>query len=458
MGVMHGVRCVAIVMATACSVPSVIFTPPEDVPRDGGPPDGGDPDGRELDAGLPGGGTPDGGDGIPATARITISRGGAATGVVSAQGLEVSCTETCTETVAVGTSVTLVAMPGTGAVFGGWSVEGCAGSDVTCTVTVTQDLTISARFDVARFIVEVNVIGNGGRITSISEDAEDAEDVDCTGSCAVSVPYNTRLELFAAPTAGSAFARWGAACSNGGRCLLTITADTAVSATFTQSGRLFMINDRRDRLERLDPDTLAITDVGPLGITYGFGDCAWNPADSTLYVVDGRGALYRVNLQNGAATQVGVHGIDALFSLAYHPPNETLYGISGSNRTLYKISTIDGAATPVELTALTQLDGLAWDSRRTTMMVASRGTSSTLFSINVVTGVLSAPLVPADLSFHGLTYDPIIDRLWAVDIDGVFQFDPSDGFARTAMQITTPDVRNCIAFVPDAPISLARGP
>ena len=67
---------------------------------------------------------------------------------------------------------------------------------------------------------------------------------------------------------------------------------------------LVRINDVTRHLQQLDPDTLAVTNIGPLGVDSLFGDCAFNAGDGTLYMVDGRGVggLYRINVATGAAT------------------------------------------------------------------------------------------------------------------------------------------------------------
>src|SRR6185436_1593002 len=54
-----------------------------------------------------------------------------------------------------------------------------------------------------------------------------------------------------------------------------------------QAQTLVAINESNGHLERIDPNTLTVTDIGPLGVPYAFGDCMFNPADSTLYMIDG---------------------------------------------------------------------------------------------------------------------------------------------------------------------------
>lgn len=59
--------------------------------------------------------------------------------------------------------------------------------------------------------------------------------VTCNGTaCAVSYPEGTSVTLVATPNSTSTFTGWaGAGCSGAGGCVVTINADTAVTATFT---------------------------------------------------------------------------------------------------------------------------------------------------------------------------------------------------------------------------------
>ena len=509
---LHG----ALVLA-ACSVAPVTFTPDDHAPSDGGV---GFDTGEPIDAVIP-----DGRIAEPGMATITITRSGAATGSVSAAALGLSCGNTCSAAVPVGTTVTLQASPDTGALFGGWS-GGCTGGEPSCTVTVNADLAIGARFDLPPVTVTVMVRGNAGGLV-VSSPAG----VMCPSACTASFPAGTSITLTAMPAPGASFAGWTGACSDVGSCSITPTTDTSVTAafasndllvaragtgrgtvtsnpvgiacgtdcvqnyplgtevtltavaaadstfagwsgagctgtapckvtmnaaatvtaTFTIRGGLVTILEQGAVLQRLDPVSLAVTDIGPIGVTQSLGDCAWDPANATLYFVDGFAArsLYRLDLATGAATLVGLHTPTELLTLAYHPPTNQLYAVDYGDRNLYSIDPTTGASTLVGPTGAPQLlDGLAWDSRRNVMTAMIAGTGE-MYSINVATGAATrlTQVTPTGISNLGMTYDSVLDRFWGVDRNGsVFQLDPNNGFART--NIGSAGVRTCVAFIP----------
>jgi hypothetical protein len=377
---------------------------------------------------------------------LQVVRSGAGAGLVTSNVPGISCGTDCTESYDAHTVVTLTALSDGRSTFTGWSGGGCSGTG-TCAITMEAATTVTATFALRRFVLSVGLTGTGtGSVSS------NPAGISCGATCTASFDIDTVVTLSASPGAGSIFAGWSGACSGAGACQVVMTNSNAVTARFEPPGRgLFMINQNAGRLERMDPTTLVGTDVGPLGVPYSVGDCAWNPVDSTLYMVDGQGArgLYRVNLITGAASLVGTHNINGLFALAYHPPSDQLYAIANGTNNLYTISTATGAATLVGSAggAATQIEGLAWDSRRSRMTALSFASNS-FYAINLSTGAATPLQAPGLTTQLGMTYDQGRDRFLVADrVGAFFQFDPSNNFART-MLTTFSSGFTCIALVP----------
>jgi hypothetical protein len=392
----------------------------------------------------PGPGAPDAG--TPATATITVARDGAGDGSLAVQAVSILCGSSCTAIVPVGTTVTVTASVTSGSSLGGWSGGGCAGTAATCDVTVDTDVTITKRFEIAMPAIEVSLPGSGaGKVTSMPAG------MDCPGTCTMQLPYNTTVALVATPGAMSSFVGWAGACTGRGPCQVMMSQTRSVTAMFSRNGTLYTIDDASDRLQLIDPQTFVITDIGALGVSYGFGDCAWDSASSTMYMTDGRGtrSLYTLNLATGAATLVGAHGITDMFALGYHPPTDKLYGIAG-NGNLYSFNRNTGAATVVGPTGNLRINGLVWDSIRNQLVAITTG-PVTFYSVDVATGAMTALITgQAFLDNSGVTYDPALDMFRAIDFAGnVVQYDPSNDYARTPLA-SGKGLHTCLAHVPAA--------
>lgn len=203
-----------------------------------------------------------------------------------------------------------------------------------------------------------------------------------------------------------------------------------------QAQVLVTVRETDDMLQQINPQTLTITNIGPLGVTFSFGDLAWNPLNSTLYMIDGRGAqsLYTVNLTTGTATLVGPHGITDLFALAFNTLNNTLYAGSFSTpNTLYSLNPATGAATAIGSTGISNFGGLAYDSQRNILIGISDGTGN-LYQINISNGATTLLASPGATNDSGLTYDPVQNRLLDIDYSGnLFSYDIANGYARTTL-------------------------
>ena len=160
---------------------------------------------------------------------LTVSRTGAGTGTVVSEPAGIRCGSVCSRTFGAGAVVTLRATPAAGSVFTGWSGGGCAGTGA-CTVTVAGAATVSAAFEPPRFTLTVARSGSGsGTITS------DDRGVGCPVTCAADYATGTSVTLTASADPGSAFTGWsGGGCAGTGTCVVTLAADTTVTATFVQ--------------------------------------------------------------------------------------------------------------------------------------------------------------------------------------------------------------------------------
>jgi hypothetical protein len=146
----------------------------------------------------------------------------------------------CLASLAAGTSVTLQAAAGPGSTFGGWA--GCDSmSGTTCSLTMTQNRTVSATFGTSgpgNHTLTVSVTGSG-TVTG--------NGISCPGTCSASLANGTAVTLGASAGAGYTFSSWtGCDSSSGSTCNLTLSADRAVSVTFTavpQTATLTVVNN-----------------------------------------------------------------------------------------------------------------------------------------------------------------------------------------------------------------------
>ncbi len=375
---------------------------------------------------------------------LVVTRAGNGSGTVTSNPTGIACGATCTATFAPGTVVTLTQAATAGSTFTGWS-GACAGTGA-CMVTMNAAQMVTATFTLNQYTLTVARAGAGiGTVTS------NPAGVTCGADCTEVYNHGTAVTLTATPASGSAFSGWSGACTGTGTCAVTMTAARSVTATFIARGWLYTIRDSDDVFQRGNPATGALTDVGPLGAAYAFGDCAYNTATDVMYVVDGRGAkgLYRVSLTTGAATMAGLHNIADMFALAYDAGNGLLYGVAGDGN-LYRLNTTTGAATLVGATGASgTINGLAWDSTRSRLVALTALVSgASVYSINVTTGAATALATGlAGIDNNGWTYDPVIDRLWALDYGGnIYQYNPAT-FARTTIA-TGAGNHTCVAFVP----------
>jgi RHS repeat-associated protein/uncharacterized repeat protein (TIGR02543 family) len=124
--------------------------------------------------------------------------------------------------------VTLTATPATGSTFDGWT-GACAGTASTCTVTMDQSQTVTARFTLIPETLTTTKTGNGaGTIASLQTG------IDCGTTCSAVYDWGTSVTLAVTPAVGSVFNGWSGACTGTDTtCTVTMDQLQAVNADFT---------------------------------------------------------------------------------------------------------------------------------------------------------------------------------------------------------------------------------
>src|SRR5882762_5955868 len=161
------------------------------------------------------------GKNLPNDAFLTAQAHGAGT-IASSDG-GINCGATCIHKYPKGTTVTLTATAGSGAVFSRW-LGPCAAQPNPCTVAVTHYTAVAADFTSP---VTVALTG-GGSVTSTPAG------INCPSvSCSASYPARTQVTLTASAASGNAFNGWGGACSGlTNSCTLLINTAKSVTAQF----------------------------------------------------------------------------------------------------------------------------------------------------------------------------------------------------------------------------------
>jgi len=157
---------------------------------------------------------------------LNVNMGGAGSGAVSSDPAGIDCGQDCSEAYVSGTTLTLTATPAAGSAFVSW--EGaCAGQGNPCTVAMTADQSVTARFELTAMLDVVRRGSGSGTVTSTPAG------IVCGSDCSEIYLRGTVVTLLAAPADNSRFVRWEGACS--GRkatCTLTLTSSSSVVARF----------------------------------------------------------------------------------------------------------------------------------------------------------------------------------------------------------------------------------
>jgi phospholipase C len=162
---------------------------------------------------------------------LSVSLAGTGVGTVSSKPSGINCGAICNASFDPGTLVTLSETPGTNATFAGWSGGGCTGNSPTCTVSLNASETVSATFsrNQGALTLSVMLAGTGaGMVTS------NPPGISCGLNCSAGFAAGSQVRLTETPAANAYFTGWsgGGCTSNSPTCIVTLSANQQVTATF----------------------------------------------------------------------------------------------------------------------------------------------------------------------------------------------------------------------------------
>jgi len=170
----------------------------------------------------------------PDMRRLTVDLRGGGVGSVS-RGETIACPDDCEETIEAGTTVRLTANAAGRSTFEGWEDVDCAEggqNGATCTVTVSEDVTVGAVFDApVAWTLTVDLRGDG------TGSVRRGDTIACPDDCDESVAAGTSVTLTATAGEGSTFTGWeDVDCAEGAQelttCTVNVDEEIAVGAVF----------------------------------------------------------------------------------------------------------------------------------------------------------------------------------------------------------------------------------
>ncbi len=160
---------------------------------------------------------------------VTVSTIGAGSGTVTSDRAGIDCGSDCVAPFsnALGDMVTLTATPDPGSVFVAWTGD-CLGQN-DCNLALLSNRSVTAEFQPApTFEVAVTLAGDGSGTVSSAPSG-----ISCDPNCTSSFEENTSVTLSATPDANVAFDGWSGDCTGTGSCVLSMTENKSVTATFS---------------------------------------------------------------------------------------------------------------------------------------------------------------------------------------------------------------------------------
>ncbi len=159
---------------------------------------------------------------------LSAALAGTGKGTVTSTPAGINCGSVCSASFGSGTVITLTETPMAGSTFAGWS-GACSGM-ASCSLTLTGNTSVTATFSAptAQPVLNIGLAGTGmGTVTSIPSG------INCGSVCSASFNSGSAVALAETPATDSAFDGWSGACNGTTSCMVTLTGNTSVTATFS---------------------------------------------------------------------------------------------------------------------------------------------------------------------------------------------------------------------------------
>jgi hypothetical protein len=220
---------------------------------------------------------------------------------------------------------------------------------------------------------------------------------------------------------------------------------------------LYTLRGVEATLLQIDTKTLSIREIGPLNLPFQFGDLAWDTEQNSLYLGNGIGQpfLATVDTATGAGTVIGDHNVIPLAGLTFDSSTHTLYASSlGLPGHLFRLDPRTALAMnvgPFTPFFISGIGSLAYDSRSSRLLGNSEGFTD-LYEIDRNTGDLNQVSDGGPNPRMSLAYDPVFNRLWAVDRSGTLSsYDLNEQFPTAVPLLTGLGDIQGLAFVQTIP-------
>ncbi len=225
---------------------------------------------------------------------LAVSRSGNGTGTITSTPPGIACGSVCSNSFPLGGTVVLTAEADTGSTFTSWS--GCDSVNGNeCTVGITAEKTVVAAFasvSLPDYRLTITKAGTGRGTLIITDNVLSPLicGEDCTGFVLATgtVVIDPTIPIIITPAApapgtGSTFTSWSGCDSvNGNQCVVTLTADKSVIATFTA-----------------EPIACTVA-VGDLVVK---GDACTHPSSGT-YILSGRTIIANKDAPDSSLLQI----------------------------------------------------------------------------------------------------------------------------------------------------------